>query len=332
MEIVTKEPLKILSQLFIPLILVTASGIITAQISKYSKIQDKNQHIRFLRKNYSKIDLCFNSIKNRRVFQIGLSPMYFMIGVTLGVAFELFILKLTGKILDYTWEIDYIKKTLPFSYDIVGLNAVLFICSYLNISIIIILVIWEGWCRFLESKKLTSPKITEHYSIKTSPDFPSIKVSSDSVYFSFWIFLGSIVGIDIFIYYLTFYFLIMFSIIPNDFSFNWIIFVGICEKLKTSVPYLNYYIFVFFMGAAISFLHMTMVYQSITWFSSSVKQLIADFYKYEFPEVKIITEHGEIKGQLRDVQNKSQVTLIENGIMKTVSWDKIEIMEVGKKT
>ncbi|HEY5534890.1 MAG TPA: hypothetical protein VIL99_08165 [Ignavibacteria bacterium] len=62
------------------------------------------------------------------------------------------------------------------------------------------------------------------------------------------------------------------------------------------------------------------------------ESLIADFYKYDFPEVKIITEHGEIKGQLRDIQNKSQVILIENGIMKTVPWNKIEIMEVGKKT
>ena len=332
MEIVTEYPFKILSQLFIPLILVTASGIITAQISKHSKRQDKNQHIRFLRTNYSKIDSYFSLIKINRDFQIGLSPMVFMMGVIFGVAFELFIMKLTGMILDYIWEIDYIKKTLPFIYDVLGLDALLLICSYSNISILIIVVIWGCWCSLLKSKKLAAPKFTDHHSIKTSPDFPSINASSEFVYFSFWVFLGIIVGINFFIYYLTFANLIDFSIIPKDFSFNWTAFVGIYDNLKTSVPYLNYYIFVFLMGAAISFVYITVVYQSITWFSSRVKQLIADFYKYDFPYVKIITENGEIKGQLRDIQNKSLVTLIENGIMKTVPWDKIEIMEVGKNT
>ncbi|MCO5383201.1 MAG: hypothetical protein NHB15_14925 [Methanosarcina barkeri] len=133
------------------------------------------------------------------------------------------------------------------------------------------------------------------------------------------------------LYFFTFGSLIKYSIITDDFLFNWTTFVGIYESLKTNVPYLKYYAVIFFMGTGISFLYISMVYQSITWFSSEVKKLIANFYKYDFPEVKIITEYGEIKGQLRDIHNKSQVTLIENGIMKTVQWDKIEIMEVGKK-
>lgn len=109
MEIVTDEPINILSQLFIPLLMVTASYIITAKISNYLKKEDKNQHIRFLRTNYSIIDSYFNSIKTYRVSQV-LSPVFFMVAVTFGIVFELFIMKLRGKFLDYILGIEYIKK------------------------------------------------------------------------------------------------------------------------------------------------------------------------------------------------------------------------------
>jgi hypothetical protein len=331
LEIVTEEPLRILSQFIIPMFLVATSGIIPALISKHSKRQDKNQHIRFLRTNYSKIESYFYSIETYREFRIATVPLYFILGFIAGLTFELVLIKLLGKILNYVLKIDYIEKTLSFIYNITNLNAALFICSYFNISILIIFLLWVCWCCLLKSKKLAAPKITEHHSIKTSPDFPSLKMSSKLVYLSYWAFLGIIIGINLVLYANTLGYLIKYSIITDDFSFNWITFVGIYESLKTSVPYLKYYMIVFFCGVYISFLYILVVYQSITLFSNRVKKMIANFYKHDFPEVKIITEYGEIKGKLRDIQNKSQVTLIENGIMKTVQWNKIEIMEVGKK-
>jgi len=65
--------------------------------------------------------------------------------------------------------------------------------------------------------------------------------------------------------------------------------------------------------------------------SSEINQLITKYFMYDFPEVKIITENGEVKGQLRDILNKSIVTVSEKDKIKAISWDKIEIIEASKK-
>jgi hypothetical protein len=39
--------------------------------------------------------------------------------------------------------------------------------------------------------------------------------------------------------------------------------------------------------------------------TTSIMKSITNFYKCDFPYIKIKTESGEVKGQLKDIQNKS---------------------------
>jgi len=123
---------------------------------------------------------------------------------------------------------------------------------------------------------------------------------------------------------------IKFSIFPSNFSFNWITFTNIYRNLETTVIYFKYYGVVFFISAFISLVNIIIIYNSIKWFSSEVKRLITNHFKYDFPEVKITTENNEIKGKLDDILNKTLVTVSEKGTIKIVPWDKIETMEASK--
>lgn len=319
MEIVTEEPLKILSQILIPLILVATSCIIPAFISHFSKRQDKNEYIRFLRTNNSTIKSYLDSIETYNTIK-QLNPFVFVLGITIGVIFGAIINPSLVSIFTHVFEIDYIETKFPIIHDHT-LNSVLFLFSYLHISILIIFVIWGGWYRFLRSKKFVAPKLTE---------YKLIKLSSMLVYWSFWVFLGAVIGIVIVLYLITVASFTRFSIITDDFAFNWITLVGVYESLKNNVSYFNFYMVVYCMGLFTTLLYSLDVNYSITTFSREVNGLIANSYRSDFPEVKIITEYGEVKGKLEDILNKHQVTLNENSTVKTMMWDKIEMMEITR--
>ena len=119
-----------------------------------------------------------------------------------------------------------------------------------------------------------------------------------------------------------------YSTLSDGFTLNWSMFSYIYENLKIDVPYLEYYVFVFLLGALFTVFYMVPICQSISGFSSEVKKLITNFYKCDFPDVKIKTENGEIKGQLKDILNKSMVTLSEDNTLKMIQWDKIETIEI----
>lgn len=84
MEIVTEEPLKILSQLVIPILLLAVSGIIPAYITKYSKKQDKIQYIKFLRANFPIIEAYFTAIQNYKANTLGITPFSLVFGFVIG--------------------------------------------------------------------------------------------------------------------------------------------------------------------------------------------------------------------------------------------------------
>ena|GEM_PF-1569452 len=183
----------------------------------------------------------------------------------------------------------------------------------------------------LKKTKLGEPKITRNYSTNQKILYiPSIKTSSDLVYLSLWSFIGAIVGFTLLVYIATLAMFIKFSIFPSNFSFNWITFTNIYRNLETTVIYFKYYGVVFFISAFISLVNIIIIYNSIKWFSSEVKRLITNHFKYDFPEVKITTENNEIKGKLDDILNKTLVTVSEKGTIKIVPWDKIETMEASK--
>lgn len=332
MEIVTEEPLNILSQLVIPIFLLAVSGIIPAYITKYSKKQDKTQYIRYLRMNFLTIEAYFTTIQDYKAWRLGTAPVGLVFGILIGVCFGLIMDFPVKKFLKYIFENILKNYFFVFYNNLTDLNLILFYYSCLYIiSVLIICMIWIGWCILLKKTKLAEPKITRTYS--TNPKIiyiPSIKNSSALVYLSFWSFIGVIIGFNLLIFLATLGMFYKFSIFPDSFSFNLITFINIYTSLETDVVYLNLYEIIFFVGVFLCLINIILVYTWIIWFSYEVKRLITNFFRYDFPEVKITTENNEIKGKLNDVLSKTLVTVSEKNMIKMVPWDKIETMEASK--
>lgn len=317
MEITTEEPLNILSQLFIPIILVLISGIVSVIITKYSKIRDKNQYIKFLRTNFPIIEKYFLSIKIYKILR-ALGIAVFLWSTIAGIIFESIIKNPLLNILLYILDIEFIKKSFSTVIsNLVGLDVILFLSSYLIIvSSLLICLIWIGWCQLFISMKVEVPKITE-YSM--------IKVSTQIFYLSIWFFLGIIIGINITIHYTVIY------ILQNVFLFNWTGFADAYTYLATNTSYFTYYLLAYILGIVFYFMYTFVLYQLLTEFSEEIIKLITSFYKHDFPEVKITTENGDAKGKLTDIRDKTLVTLSEKTMITMIPWDKIEMMEANKK-
>jgi len=128
--------------------------------------------------------------------------MYLVLGILVSVLFGLIIDLPVKRVLRYILESDYVKKSFhAILHNFNELNGVLFYYScYYIVSILIIFVVWIGWCKLLKSTGMGTPKITRPDS--TNPKIimiPLIKSSSEFVYLSLWSFLGIMVGFNFFV-------------------------------------------------------------------------------------------------------------------------------------
>ncbi|MCC4767008.1 hypothetical protein FXW07_10365 [Methanosarcina sp. DH1] len=219
-------------------------------------------------------------------------------------------------IFDYAFDISYIGKLLNLSSDVVLLNTLALINSCFNITIVIFTLILILWIKYLYSKKLLIPKINK---------YGAVELSSLNVYSSFWFFIGIVFGLNLAIYAYFIATLHNISIIDNNFSLNRARF----DILYTNLLYPEFHVIVYIVGFLVSFVLIVISYSVAKLYNDQVMKSITNFYKYDFPYIKIKTESGEIKGQLRDIRNNSLVTLSDKGELKIVAWDKIQIMEAS---
>ena len=221
-------------------------------------------------------------------------------------------------IFDYTLDINSIGKLFNLKPDVVFLNMAAIFYSLFNIGIIIIVILFIIWWKFLNSKKLLIPKIDEDGAIES---FSLI------VYPSFWIFIGMVFGLYLTIILYFIGALLNLSILDNNLSFDRMEY----DFAYAHLLYPEVHVFVYMFAFIISLTFILILYTTAKRFKEGVIRSITDFYKYDFPYVKIKTESGELKGQLRDILDKSLVTLSDNNILKIVQWDKIETMEISPK-
>jgi len=317
LEIVTEEPLQILSQLLIPIIIVIVTGFIQVIFKVYLSLREKNKYIKLLKANFSAVEEFLNTVKVYKITTVYCSSyVYFIVGVLAGFLIELILVQVIANIFDYTLDINYIGNLLDLSSDIVILNVVVLIYSCSNIGILIVLLIFISWCKYLRSKKLFIPKIGKYGEVKSS-----------FVYLSFWVFIGVVFGLYIAMFFYITATLNNLSVIDNNLSFNRARF----DLVYTHLLSPRIHVIAYILGFSISIALMVASYFFAKWFNESVIRSITDFYKYDFPYVNIKTETGEIKGQFRGILDKYIVTLNENNTLKIVQWDKIETMEISPK-
>ncbi|MGI5944575.1 MAG: hypothetical protein ACOX7X_07480, partial [Methanosarcina flavescens] len=296
---------------------VIVTGFIQVIFKTYLSLREKNKYIKLLKVNFPSVEKYLDTVKIYKIITVYCSSyVYFIVGILAGFLIELILVQVIAKIFDYILDINYIGNLLDLSSDVVILNVVAFFHSCSNMGILIVLLIFISWCRYLGSKKLFIPKIGEDGEVKSS-----------FVYVSFWVFIGVVLGLYIamFLYFTaTLYNL---SIIDNNLSFNRERFDLVYKHLM----YLGVHVIAYIMGFSISLALIVVSYFFAKWFNESVIRSITNFYKHDLPYVKIKTETGEIKGQFRGILDKYLVTLSENNILKIVQWDKIETMEISPK-
>ena len=148
---------------------------------------------------------------------------------------------------------------------------------------------------------------------------------------SYSAFIGIPVGLLLLLYTMLFSNLQESPLINGNFSFTSIYLSGTIETLKTNVSYPEIHFLIHLFAFATCVFIIIDSYYNITNISNKVIKAITNFYICDFPDIKITTNHGETKGKLKDIKNKSFVTLSENNVLKTVKWNKIEIMEIKNR-
>ena len=312
------DPLKIISSLLIPIIITIATLFINKFFKTSSILNEKNKYIKYLKANFSPIKKFIDTVKNYRRTVCGMSFPYFFAGIIVGFVIEVILGWIIPNIFDYILHINYIGKLFNLSSDVFYLNVIAIIYSLLNIGIIISVILFFKWLKFLKSNKFLIPKIDE---------YGTIEPSSFIVYPSFWIFIGMVFGLYLTIILYFIGTLSQLSIIGDNHSFDRMEYdFAYAHLLHPEVHFI-----VYMFGFLISFFFILRLYVNAKQFKEAVISSITDFYKYDFPYVKIKTESGELNGQLRDILDKRLVTLSDNNILKIVQWDKIETMEISPK-
>ncbi|WP_410508757.1 hypothetical protein RSJ42_00270 [Methanosarcina hadiensis] len=158
-----------------------------------------------------------------------------------------------------------------------------------------------------------------------------IKEGIRYVYASHWLLIGYLLGVYMLIFNLIPYYLQMYSIERlNDFSdheYNYTYFLYIYDSVKINLPYFQYIEFIFAFGLLYSVGCLIAAYSINRILSSVITETITSFYQNGFPYIIIKTGNGEIKGQLKEIRNKSLIALSEKNVLTLVPWNKIEIME-----
>lgn len=319
MEIITEEPLKIISQLLIPLFIVIVTGLIQICFKIYLSLHEKNKYIKHLKANFPSVEGFLDALKEYKINVIYfLSYVYFVAGVVTGFLIELILVQLIVTIFSYAFDTNYIGKLLGLSSETIFFNIIALLYSFFNIGVFIILFVFILWCRYLVSNKLLIPKLD---------NYGKVEVSSYFVYPSFWFIIGIVFGLYLNIFFYLIGTLSELSIIDNNLSFN-------RTRFDLMYAYLLYpvvHVIVYMLGFLGSIALIVASCYITKRFSEKVIKSITNFYKYDFPYIKIKTESGEIKGQLRGILDKYLVTLSENNILKIAQWDKIETMEISQK-
>lgn len=328
MKLIIEDSLSLYSQLLVPILLVAIPGIIQIIIKIYLSLHGKNKYSKLLTTNVPYIKSFLNRINWYKISHVFIgSFLLFLVGFINGSLFEIYLMRSFYDIFIQILNINFISNLLInklnldyLNINMIRFNIIMIYISFLNISTILVFFVLMIWSQFLKSKHLLLPRITEYcYSTPMS----------SIIYVSYWFFIGVIIGINYVIYGLFFSYLFKYSLINENFSFNLAYFTDIYSNLHSNLMYPAFHVYMYLTGILASSVLIIGLYIITKRFAERIIELITRHYEYYFPYIKITTENGETEGRLKDIRNKSLITLGKKDELKIILWDKIEIMEVN---
>lgn len=326
MKFVIDESLNVFSQLLVPILLVVIPGIIQMVVRIYLSFHEKNKYRKVLTANFPEVKAFLNRVnwfKITHVYILGF--LAFLIGLIGGVLFEIYFLDPSYDIFMKMLNLDFIANLLSgklnlnfLSADMIEFNLIMIYISFLNfVSSMIVSYILLLWFILLNRMRMLPIKIEE--TGYTNP-------KSMIVYESVWYLMAFIIGSNYFIYRLLYYYLSKFSIVSGDFSFNLSYFTDVYTNLSSNLMYPVFHISMYLTAILAASVQIAILYIVTKRIAERIIKLITRLYEYKFPYIKIITGNGETEGRLKDISNKSLIILSEKDELKTIPWNKIEIM------
>lgn len=303
------------SQLIIAVFTIILSGFITLIIKIYLDIHDKNQYVKLLKMYSPLLGRFLSTVRTYKIISQVEIFFYFILGILFGIGLGIKFAHISPDIFIFIINIDYIRNSL---YNLDKLNVMMLFTSCFNIIILllfIVLILWKIFFSLLHFKILNL-----------------LKNNSTTRYFFIWISIGTVIGINIVIYFLLFSILRDYSIINGNLELNLGYFSNVYTNVIENIQFMNFHKWMYLFGGGSSLgLVFALYWDSLNLYNNDIK-LIMNSYKSNFPHIKIKTGSGEVEGQLQDVQNKYLVALNEKNVLKIIPWNKIETMEVNNKT
>lgn len=198
---------------------------------------------------------------------------------------------------------------LPYyNYTYNGQKDIDLVCIFLSLNAFTVIVVAFILLFIISSnfKGYTNPKLTEKLSLK---------MWSKYVYYSYWLSIGLVIGLNM-------NELLFINLFNNQFI-----------KVITKLP--NYKMFIllvfYLMCLFFSWFCILILYDRINYFSTRVTQLITDFYIDDFPYIRVTTNGEDICGKIDDIHNETLIILNEVCSLKAIRWDQITKIEIEKQ-
>jgi len=248
---------------------------------------------------------------------------FLFFGIIIGIFIEANVTSTVMDIADYIIALNYFKTHVHINYKESIINLVMLILFFTYaLSFLFTLLVWIFISRLINSRNIKNSKLAED---------GKIKLSTFIVYIYSWLLIGIILGANINHYVVLIdFFRNVLAIDHFNFPNSWSrdSLIKACKFINARIQNLGLYVIFQMIVAVFSYVFILVFMYENSEFSASIMKLTKNFYKCDFPYMKIKTESGEVKGQLSDIRNKSLVTLSEKNVFGVVPWDKIEIMEV----
>ena len=301
-----------------PLIFIVLTSFVSGIRLYYLSMQGRNRYISLLKRNFPHIE-AFLKIKEK--FK-RMSQVYFLECLFIGFVLSVFILAIISWIMrsfliKIYYLIEYGPTVLRYIFDISAKYVIPYPLD-VYLTVIIVSKFCLVCCSWFESKKLITEKMMKRYESWFESKKPltekttklyELRQSQIIVYYVFWILLG----LNLVAYIFGF-----FSLYNNSSAINYI------------DPYpLDIAFFVLiYLGIIVLCLHYTVdLIKKIKRFPTDVIEPITDYHQRHFPYMTLNTDLGTVKGQLKEIHNKSLVTLSEKNVLMIIPWDTVKMME-----
>ncbi|WP_048065251.1 hypothetical protein [Methanosarcina acetivorans] len=318
-----------IKEILIPSIIILITSFLLARFDKhYVTKTGKDKYLIFLKDNSQSVSDFLQKISAYNSYT-SIKCLILFEGVLFGIIYSVKVINYIFSIADNlvnSFLINIFPNLILYTskkYDNFNVDLFVFVSTFNYISVITGFIIF-GWLIFLENKNYSLSRLTEELYLTKWSIF---------VHYSYWFFIGTLVGINILIMFFTGVSISYFSSINFDFSNIWIYIYNMSTNLVAQIPAKKGLdiVFRYAIGLFLSFSSLMILYFNIIGFSAKFKKQVTNFYNAKFPYVTIKMESGEINGQLYNFENKSMLILNGNNILKAVPWDQIRTMEMNNK-